>query len=207
MKTIHISLVHLAGAFARPARVLAVSAVLGALVFTLPAKAAGHGGPGHHGAPMPYAQMHAHAHGEGSRAHHGMHPGRHAQGGDRGQFLSERALDRVQATPEQKSRIRDIMTAARRDVQAQQADGRSLRDERMQLFSQPEIDAKAVENLRAQAMARRDAASKRMTQAMVEAGQVLTPVQRQQLAQHSDQRREMMRRHREERRALEAPRS
>jgi Spy/CpxP family protein refolding chaperone len=75
------------------------------------------------------------------------------------------------------------------------------------LLTQPDIDPKAIEDLRAQAMARHDAASKRMTQAMVEASQVLTPAQRQQIAQHVEQRREMMRRHHDERRAHEAPRS
>ncbi|MGA1317844.1 MAG: Spy/CpxP family protein refolding chaperone [Rubrivivax sp.] len=122
-------------------------------------------------------------------------------------FLSERMLDRVQATDEQKTRIREIMMAARKDLQARRDEDKALRDQGAKLFSQAEIDPKAIESLRAQAMARRDAASKRMTQAMVEASRVLTPAQRQQLAQYAEHRRDMMRRHHEERRTLEAPRS
>ena len=121
--------------------------------------------------------------------------------------LSEHMLDRVQASPEQKARIREIMIAARKDLQARRDDGKALREQSMKLLTQPDIDPKAIEDLRAQAMARHDAASKRMTQAMVEASQVLTPAQRQQIAQHVVQRREMMRRHHDERRAHEAPRS
>lgn len=163
-------------------------------------------GEAHHGAKHHGERHHGDKH-HGEKHHGHMGHGGHARGGDRGAWMSERMLDRLQATPEQKTRIREIMAAARKDLQAQRADGRSLRDQGMQLFAQPEIDAKAIEALRAQAMARRDAASKRMTQAMVEAGQVLTPAQRQQLAQHMAQRQERMRRHHEGHGAPQAPRS
>jgi Spy/CpxP family protein refolding chaperone len=46
-----------------------------------------------------------------------------------------------------------------------------------------------------------------MTQALVDAGRVLTPEQREKLAAHAKQRRDMMHRHHQERRALEAPKS
>jgi Spy/CpxP family protein refolding chaperone len=189
----------------------------------------------HHGQPMKHEPSMAHGqqmqpvHGQSDRAcqshgaaghanaagprHQASHHGRlqdrdvKAQHHRAGMFLSEPMLNRIQATAEQKTRIREIMMAARKDLQAQRGDAKALRDQGMKLFSQPEIDPKAIEEFRVQSMARHDAASKRMTQAMIEAGQVLTPEQRQQLAQYSDHRREMMRRHHEERRALEAPRS
>ena len=44
-----------------------------------------------------------------------------------------------------------------------------------------------------------------MMQAMLEVSRVLTPEQRAQLAERMKQRREMMERHRRERRALEQP--
>ncbi len=163
-------------------------------------------GEAHHGAKHHGEKHHGDKH-HGAKHHGHMGHGGHARGGDRGVWMSERMLDHLQATPEQKTRIREILSAARKDLQSQRADGRSLRDQGMRLFAQPEIDAKAIEELRAQAMARRDAASKRMTQAMVEASQVLTPAQRQQLAQHLAQRQERMRRHHEGHGAPQAPRS
>jgi Spy/CpxP family protein refolding chaperone len=76
------------------------------------------------------------------------------------------------------------------------------------LFTQPTVDANAAESLRQQMLARHDAASKRMMQAMLDVSRVLTPEQRQQLAQHMKQRRDMMERHMKERRQLDgaAPR-
>jgi len=233
MKTHHISASRAAAVRARPTITLAVCAALAALAFAAPVHAsessAGHGS---HAMPHAHAQgdtarshqgamPHGEMRHEGKRdgeAHHGAkhhgekhhgHMGRggHARGGDRGAWMSERMLDHVQASPEQKTRIREIMIAARKDLQAQRADGQSMRDQSMKLFAQPDVDAKAIEALRAQAMARRDAASKRMTQAMVEAAQVLTPAQRQQLAQHMAQRQERMRRHHEGHGAPQAPRS
>lgn len=224
MKTIDISATGFSRAFARPAIALAASAILGAAVLALPAHATGYDGKGPHGAQMQHAPGQGHGqdqgkgkhHGQGhnygqghadGHGHHGKHHGRHAQGAGHGMVLSEHMLDRVQASPEQKARIREIMMAARKDLQAQRDGGKALREQGMKLLTQPDIDPKAIEDLRAQAMARHDAASKRMTQAMVEASQVLTPAQRQQIAQHVEQRREMMRRHHDGQRQHQAPQS
>jgi Spy/CpxP family protein refolding chaperone len=56
-------------------------------------------------------------------------------------------------------------------------------------------------------MAAHDAASKRMTLAMIDISRVLTPEQRKQIAEQMTQRREMMQRHQRERRGLDAPKS
>ena len=52
-------------------------------------------------------------------------------------------------------------------------------------------------------LSRHDQASKRMMQAMLDVSRVLTPEQRQQLAQQMKQRRDLMERHMRERRQLE----
>ena len=124
---------------------------------------------------------------------------RHAgMGGGPGMMMggprAERMLEAVGASAEQRSQIRAIMDAARNDLQAQRESGRALHDQMRQLFTQPAVDANAVEALRQQQMAHRDAASRRMTQAMVEASRVLTPAQRTQLAEMAGQRRAMMER-------------
>lgn len=113
----------------------------------------------------------------------------------------ERMLDAVSATPEQRTQIRQIAQAARADVQTQHETGRALREQGVTLFTQPTVDARAAEALRQQMLAQHDQASKRMLQAMLDVSAVLTPEQRQTLAERMAQRRSMMERHRAERAA------
>lgn len=148
----------------------------------------------------------------GAQGHHGMHgggPGMHgmARDGGGGMHLSARMLDLVKATPQQREQINSIMGGAQKDLQALRESGRGLRDEAMKLFAQPNVDAAAVEALRQKRMAHHDQASRRMTQAMLDASRVLTPEQRQQLADNQQKRRQMMERHLQERRALDAPKT
>jgi periplasmic protein CpxP/Spy len=134
-------------------------------------------------------------------APHAMHRG--PMGGFMGGRMLERALDSVNATTEQRTRIRDIMKAAADDVRKQHEASRGLREQAMTLFAQPTVDARAVELLRQQMVQQHDLSSRRWTQAMLDASAVLTPEQRQQLAERMKQRRELMERHQRERRALE----
>lgn len=132
---------------------------------------------------------------------------RHGPGGQGGAFGSERMLDQLNATPEQKAQVHRIMEAARQDQQAQREAGQQLRQRMMQALAQPNVDAAAVEAIRQQMSAQHDQASKRMAQAMVEAARVLTPEQRQKAAEHLAKRRDMMQRHQRERDTLDKPRS
>lgn len=135
---------------------------------------------------------------------HGHGPTEVGQMGGRGM---DRMLDAVNATAEQRAQIRQIHEAARADMRAQHETQRGLREQMRQLFTQPTVDANAVEALRQQMMAGHDRRSQRMTQAMVEASRVLTPEQRQQIGERMQRRGEMMRRHHEERRSLDRPTS
>ena len=139
-------------------------------------------------------------------AHGGFGGGR---GGGMGMFghMSERVLDRVNATADQKAQIKRIAEAAMTDLKSQRESHTAMRDEAMKLFAQPTVDANAVEALRQKMLSQHDQASKRIAQAMVEASRVLTPEQRQQLADEMAKRGAMMKRHHEERRSLEGPRS
>ena len=89
--------------------------------------------PGHHGG-----------------GHHGMMGGR----------MIERMLDGVNATDAQRTQIRQIMQSAATDLKAQRESARALREQSMQLFTQPNVDANAAEALRQQMMAQHDQASK-----------------------------------------------
>ena len=129
---------------------------------------------------------------------HGYGP----HGGGRG---FERMLTRINASADQRSKIHDIMKAAMSDLQAQHETTRSLRQQQMALFAQPTVNAQAVEALRQQMLQQHDLASRRWTQAMLDVSAVLTPDQRKQMADFAQQRRELMQRHQQERRALEQP--
>jgi Spy/CpxP family protein refolding chaperone len=133
-------------------------------------------------------------------ARHHMHGG-----GFMGGRMLERALDSVNASAEQRTRIREIMKAAAGDVRQQRQATRGYREQAMELFAQPTVDARAVEALRQQMVQQHDQTSRRWTQALLDASAVLTPEQRQQLAERMKQRREMMQRHMQERRTLEQP--
>jgi periplasmic protein CpxP/Spy len=140
--------------------------------------------------------------------HHGGYAGAMGPyGAAMGGRMLERMLDGVNATAEQRTRVRDIMKSALEDVRKQREAGFGLRAQAMTLFTQPTVDPAAVEALRKQMMDQHDQASRRMTQAMLDASAVLTPEQRAQLAERMKQRRDMMERHYRERRALEPPKS
>jgi len=128
-----------------------------------------------------------------------------AHGGHGEGRMLERMLDSVNASPDQRTRIQDIMKSARTDLQAQHQTSRNLRDQLMALFAQPTVDARAVEGVRQQMLQQHDQSSKRWMQAMLDASAVLTPDQRTQLSERMKQRRDMMQRHQQERRALDQP--
>jgi periplasmic protein CpxP/Spy len=115
----------------------------------------------------------------------------------------ERLLDLVNASADQRTRIKGIMQSAHNDLKTQQQNGQALRDQQRSIFAQPNIDARAAEAVRAQMSAQRDAASKRMLQARLEVAGVLTAEQRRTLADKMAQRRAMAERHRAERQAME----
>jgi Spy/CpxP family protein refolding chaperone len=112
-------------------------------------------------------------------------------------------LDAVKATPEQRTQIKAIMDGARNDLKAQQSAGRTLHQQMQAAFAQPTVDAAAVETLRQQITAQHDTASKRMTQALLDASKVLTPEQRKTLSDMMTKRQTMMQRHASERATLD----
>lgn len=127
--------------------------------------------------------------GEHGRGGPGSHGGRHGKGGAGPMGAM---LDAADASKEQRIKIRQIMVAAEEDVRAMHANPGEQRDAMARLLAQPRIDAAAVEKLRTQNLARHEAVSKRMSQAMVEAANVLTPEQRAKAADAMSRRRAMM---------------
>jgi Spy/CpxP family protein refolding chaperone len=95
----------------------------------------------------------------------------------------EHMLDMVDASDAQRTQIKQIMDAAKQELKAQRAGGRNLHEQQMALFTATNIDAVAIEALRQQMSTQHEVASKRMSQAMVDAARVLTPEQRAKLAE------------------------
>lgn len=129
------------------------------------------------------ASMTAFAHGHGG----------HAMAGSQKHIA--RMLDSVNATEAQRTQVKQIVDAATADMKATREASKGLREQQMALFTQPTVDANAVEALRKQMLAEHDLSSQRMVQAMLEVSRVLTPEQRQKLAETMKARHEKMGRH------------
>jgi len=124
-------------------------------------------------------------HGPGMRE--GMHGGG-MMGMMAGRHL-DHMLDRVDATDEQRAKIRDISRATRNDVEKLTDVLQPLRKSGMDLLAAPTIDRAAVEGVRNRVSAVTDEISKRVTTAMLDVAQVLTPEQRAKIAAEMKSRR------------------
>lgn len=120
------------------------------------------------------------AHAQPGPGHRGG-PGMMAPGGMFGGHM-EQMLDVVNATDAQRSQIEAIFKAARQDLAGQRDAGRKLHEQMATLYTATNVDAVAIEAVRAQMSAQHEAASKRMSQASIDAARVLTPEQRAKIA-------------------------
>lgn len=142
----------------------------------------GHGGPGHRG--------------HGGRE---VSPERVDARIDR---MAERLVQSVYGTPEQTQKIAAIGKKAAADLRDMRKQRVDMRAKSAELLKAPTIDRAAIEALRAQQVAMHDAASKRMSIAMADVAEVLTPEQRVKLAERWQKRGE----HRGEHRGHGGPR-
>lgn len=93
----------------------------------------------------------------------------------------DRVLDQVKATDAQRTQIKALAQSAQADLKPLHEAGRSIHEQTLALFAQPQVDAAAAEKLRQQGLASHDAMSKRMLQFALDASKVLTPAQRAEL--------------------------
>ena len=96
--------------------------------------------------------------------------------------MIERIADKVNATDEQKKKLNEIASRLNQDQTTRRTAMQSMRQKTIELLSANPIDTAAVEQVRASQIQFMDEQSKQMSQAMIEAAQVLTPEQRAQLA-------------------------
>jgi periplasmic protein CpxP/Spy len=125
---------------------------------------------------------------------HSGGPGRWQLGGFMGGPLDPATLDEhldrmlghlyveIGATDAQKQQLAPIVKGAAHDLVPLRAQMRDARREAVELLAQASIDRTALETLRANQLGLAEQASKRITQALADVAEVLTPDQRKQLA-------------------------
>ena len=107
------------------------------------------------------------------------HGGHGMPGGHR--FLE--ALEDVGVSAATRDQVQAIFKAARDDLKAQHEQGKLLRQQALQLWAAPNIDAAALEAVRKQQGLLHERVTARIQQAMVDAGRLLSPEQRAKLAE------------------------
>jgi len=90
----------------------------------------------------------------------------------------------IDATDEQKRRLEPIVKQAAKDLLPLREQVHAGRREAIELLTQERVDPAALEALRARKIGLADEASRRVTRAIGEAAEVLTPAQRKELAAH-----------------------
>lgn len=88
----------------------------------------------------------------------------------------------VNATGEQRQKLETIAREAVKDLLPLRENLQAGRKQARELFVQPAVDRTAIETLRSEQLANLDAMSKRLSTAIADAAEVLTPEQRKELA-------------------------
>ena len=90
----------------------------------------------------------------------------------------------LDATPEQQTKLIAIAKGAIKDMAPMHEKRRAAHQRGVALLSAAQVDRAALEQLRVEQIATADSSSKRLVQALADAAEVLTPPQRQKLAEH-----------------------
>ncbi|MEZ5739987.1 MAG: Spy/CpxP family protein refolding chaperone [Burkholderiaceae bacterium] len=119
--------------------------------------------------------------------HHGDEPG------EKLGYMVDKVFSRVDATDAQKARLQTIATAAWSDLAPLRTQLRDGRQKALELLGAAQIDRAGIEALRLEQAALLDNASRRVTSALTDMAEVLTPEQRAQMreriAERMDKRR------------------
>jgi periplasmic protein CpxP/Spy len=94
----------------------------------------------------------------------------------------DRMFDRIKATPEQREKIRTVMSTSKTDASAQHQARLDNKRAMGAALAAPTIDRAAIEKLRVAQLTQAEAQSKKRTDTMVAIAEVLTPEQRQEMA-------------------------
>jgi Spy/CpxP family protein refolding chaperone len=127
----------------------------------------------------------AQAHGGGGFGHGPIDPARMEEHLDR---MLKHLYVEIDATEDQKAKIGPIVKQAARDLAPLREKLGEARREGIALLSAAQVDRAALEKLRVDKLATADELSRRFTQALADLADVLTPEQRQHLAQFAQRR-------------------
>jgi Spy/CpxP family protein refolding chaperone len=95
---------------------------------------------------------------------------------------TDRLFDRIKATPEQREKIRSVMSNSKVDMRAQHQARMDNKKAMSAALAAATIDRAAIEKLRSAQLAQVEAQSKKRTDTMIAIAEVLTPEQRQEMA-------------------------
>lgn len=115
-----------------------------------------------------------------------------ARAGERADRMVKHFAIEIDATAEQQEKLRTVVKAAVKDLLPLREQAQFARRQVRILLTQPTIDRAAIEKFRTDQLALADTFSKRVTQAVADAAEVLTPEQRRKV----DERLEALRAHR-----------
>jgi periplasmic protein CpxP/Spy len=159
----------------RPWRRAAIATLIGGLAVGIGAKAIAHGGPGGW-----------HGGWGGGRGMHGEMDPQAMQ--RRAEAMVKWWLADVDATEAQQKKVAEIMTATMTELRPLRAKHFEARRQVMDILSKPQIDRGALEAVRAQELQLAETFSRRITQSLADAAEVLTPEQRTKLAERMQRR-------------------
>jgi protein CpxP len=118
----------------------------------------------------------------GARGHWGSVSLDPAQIEDRADRMVRHLSIELDATNEQQEKLRGVMRGMLKDVLPARERARAARQQARELLTATTIDRAAMEKLRADQIALADTVSKRITQALGDAAEALSPEQRRKLA-------------------------
>jgi protein CpxP len=118
----------------------------------------------------------------GARGHWGSVPLDPAMIEDRADRMVRHLSIELDANNEQQEKLRGIMRGMLKDVLPARERARAARQQARELLTATNIDRAAMEKLRADQIALADSVSKRITQALGDAAEALSPEQRRKLA-------------------------
>lgn len=98
----------------------------------------------------------------------------------------DKMLDRIDASDEQRAKVKPILMAASGDMRDLYLEMRGSRESMVTALTGPDVDRQAIESLRAARMASMDRASERVLRALADVAEILTPAQRAEIAEKLD---------------------
>jgi Spy/CpxP family protein refolding chaperone len=117
--------------------------------------------------------------------HHGFMGGSFdpARMGDRADRMVRHLAIELDATDAQQDKLRSVVKAAVEEVAPMRDKAQAARAKARDLLTQPTIDRAEIERFRTEQLALADAFTKRMSQAIGDAAEILTPEQRRKLSE------------------------